>query len=161
MGRFARNLRHDLKQGRTMTGLIRNVTAAAVAILLASLASARADEIDKATQDQLQKVITDQLDAFAHEDADRAESFAAPGIKQHFPDAKDFVAMVHQAYAPLFQPRSTHFDKTGSTALGPIQAVTIVDRDGQAWTALYTFEEVEGQWRINGCVLVKEQSTTI
>ena len=144
-----------------MIGLNRTLTVTAAAALLAGAVPARADEVDTATQNKLQQVITDQLDAFAHDDADRAESFAAPGIKQHFPDAKDFVAMVRQGYAPLFQPRSTHFEKTGSTALGPIQAVTIVDRDGVAWTALYTFEQVDGQWRINGCVLVKEQSTTI
>lgn len=135
-----------------------------VAVLLITAALVRpalADELDKATQDSLQQIIAQQLDAFAHEDAEKAESFAAPGIKSKFPDPKDFVAMVHQSYAPLFSPRSTHFEKAGTTATGPLQSVTIVDREGAAWTAVYTFEQVDGQWRINGCALVKEDSTTI
>lgn len=134
---------------------------AAVLIGTAVLRPALADGLDKATQDTLQQIIAQQLDAFAHEDAEKAESFAAPGIRAKFPDPKDFVAMVHNAYAPLFQPRSTHFEKAGSSAMGPLQSVTIVDREGTAWTAVYTFEQVDGQWRINGCALVKEDSTTI
>ena len=134
---------------------------AATLIAVAIARPAAADDLDKATQDSLQQIIAQQLDAFAHEDAEKAESFAAPGIKAKFPDPKDFVAMVHNAYAPLFQPRSTHFEKSGSTAMGPLQSVTIVDREGNAWTAVYTFEQVDGQWRINGCALVKEDSTTI
>lgn len=135
----------------------------AVALIAASAvrSAMAADEVDKALQESLQNVISQQLDAFAHDDAEKAESFAAPGIRSKFPDPKDFVAMVHQSYAPLFQPRSTHFEKAGTTATGPLQSVTIVDRDGAAWTAVYTFEQVDGQWRINGCALVKEDSTTI
>ncbi len=135
----------------------------AVALIIAAVArpALAADELDKATRDSLQQVISQQLDAFAHEDAEKAASFAAPGIKSKFPDPKDFVAMVHKSYAPLFQPRSTHFEKSATTATGSLQAVTIVDREGGAWTAVYTFEQVDGQWRINGCALVKENSTTI
>ena len=129
-----------------------------LALIAAALVRpALADDLDKATQQS----IAQQLDACAHDDAEKAESFAAPGIKAKFPDPKDFVAMVRQSYGPLFQPRSTHFEKAGSTAMGPAQTVTIVDRDGGAWTAVYTFEQVDGQWRINGCALAKEDSTTI
>ncbi len=122
---------------------------------------ALADDLDKATQTSLHDVITQQLDALGHDDAVKAESFASPGIRARFPDPKDFTAMVHNAYGALIQPRSTHFDQASSTALGPMQQVTIVDKDGGVWTALYTFEQVDGQWRISGCALVKEQSTTI
>lgn len=127
--------------------------------LAGSVQAARADGVDKATQDALQSVITQQLDAFGRDDAATAQSFAAPSIKQKFPDANGFNAMVHQSYAPLIHPRSTHFDQAGTTALGPIEKVTIVDDKGQVWTAVYTFEEVDGQWRINGCALVRDQST--
>ena len=144
-----------------MIALNRWAGVAAVLIATVVVPPASADELDKATQDSLQQIIAQQLDAFAHEDAEKAQSFAAPGIKARFPDPKDFVAMVHQSYAPLFQPRSTHFEKSGSTAMGPLQSVTIVDHEGAAWTAVYTFEQVDGQWRINGCALVKEASTTI
>ncbi len=135
--------------------------AALGALIFASLSlhAARADGFDKATQDALQTVITQQLDAFGRDDAVTAQSFAAPSIKQRFPDASAFNAMVHQSYAPLIRPKSTHFEQAGSTALGPIEKVTIVDDKGQVWTAIYSFEQVDGQWRINGCTLVREQST--
>ncbi|WP_131116921.1 DUF4864 domain-containing protein [Lichenihabitans psoromatis] len=128
-----------------------------------SLASwqARAADLDAATQATLRSIITQQINAFGRDDADAAESFAAPGIRSKFPNAKDFNAMVHQSYAPLIHPRSTHFDEAGQTALGPLQKVTIVDADGGVWTAVYTFEQVDGMWRITGCALVKEQGTTI
>ncbi len=122
---------------------------------------ARADGLDAATQDALQSIITKQIDAFGRNDAQTAQSFAAPGIKQKFPDADAFNTMVHQSYAPLIHPKSTRFEPAGTTALGPIEKVMIVDDKGQAWTAVYTFEQVDGQWRINGCVLVQAQSTNV
>ena len=134
---------------------------AAAGLSMGGAGAATADEVDKATQEALKGIITQQIEAFGHEDPDTAESFAAPGIKARFPDPKDFLAMVHKSYAPLIHPRSTHFDETGTTGGGPMQKVTIVDSEGGAWTAVYTFEQVDGQWRISGCILVKEQSTTI
>ena len=127
----------------------------------ALLAPARAGDIDAATQAAMQSVISQQIDAFGRGDAATAQSFAAPGIKQMFPDAEGFVDMVRRAYPPLIKPRSTHFETAGTTPLGPLQKVTIVDSAGVAWTAVYTFEQVDGQWRITGCVLVKEDSTTV
>ena len=122
--------------------------------------SAQAADVDQAVQKEMQTIITQQLDALGRDDAATAQSFAAPGIKTKFPDPQGFSDMVHNAYAPLIRPRSTHFDAAGETAVGPLQNVTIVDSKGQVWTAVYTFEQVEGQWRINGCVLIRAQSTT-
>lgn len=121
---------------------------------------ARAADVDQATQAAMQSIITQQIDALGRDDAATAQSFAAPGIRTKFPDPQGFSDMVHNAYAPLIRPRSTHFDAAGVTAVGPLQNVTIVDSKGQVWTAVYTFEQVEGQWRINGCMLLREQSTT-
>ena len=122
---------------------------------------ALAEGIDKATESTFQSIITQQMDAFGRDDAVTAQSFAAPGIKSKFPDPQAFNAMVHQTYAPLIHPRSTRFRSGGTTALGPVEKVTIVDSKGQAWTAIYSFEQVDGQWRINGCILVQEQSTSV
>ena len=129
--------------------------------LLAARSAGRAEEIDKATQETLQSIITQQIDAFGRDDAAAAHSFASPGIKTMFPDANAFNAMVHKSYAPLIHPKSTRFEPAGTTALGPTQKVTIVDSQGQVWTAMYTFEQVDGQWRISGCVLVQDKSTTV
>ena len=132
------------------------IAAASVAL---SASAARADGAETATQDALQAVITQQIDALGRDDVTAAQSFAAPAIKRIFPDPNAFNAMVHQSYAPLIHPKSTHFESGGSTPLGPIEKVTIVDDKGQVWTAIYSFEQVDGQWRINGCALVRDQST--
>lgn len=126
----------------------------------AATGGAWAEGVDKATQDAFQSIITRQIDAFGRDDAVTAHSFAAPSIKRMFPDAGAFNSMVHQSYAPLIHPRSTHFEGAETTATGPVEKVTIVDDKGQVWTAVYTFEQVDGEWRINGCVLLRDQSTT-
>lgn len=135
-----------------------------VALVLGLVSPSRqawADGVDAATQEALQSIITQQIDAFGRDDAQVAQSFAAPVIKEKFPDANAFNAMVHQSYAPLIHPKSTRFEAAGTTPLGPIEKVTIVDDKGQVWTAVYTFEQVDGQWRINGCMLVQDQSTSV
>lgn len=105
-------------------------------------------------------VIKAQLDAIGRGDAATAHSFASPGIQQKFPDAAQFLNMVRQSYAPLVNPKSTHFEQAGNTGLGPMQKVTIVDATGVVWTAIYTFEQVDGQWRITGCSLLKAPDTS-
>lgn len=101
---------------------------------------------------QAQSVITSQIEAFGRDDALTAHSFASPGIKRIFPDPNAFLAMVKQSYAPLVHPRSTHFDTPDTET---VQKMTIVDSNGVVWTALYTLEQVDGQWRISGCSLLK------
>lgn len=115
---------------------------------------------DKPDGAAFQAVITSQLDAIGRDDATTAQSFAAPGIKQKFPDAAQFLDMVKRSYAPLVRPKSTHFDAAGDTGLGPMEKVTIVDSSGVVWTAVYTFEQVDGQWRITGCALLKAPDTS-
>ncbi|HEX4766324.1 MAG TPA: DUF4864 domain-containing protein [Lichenihabitans sp.] len=129
----------------------------AMAVLAGVLPAIAQDKADGAA---FQTVITAQLDAIAHDDAATAQSFASPGIKQKFPDPAGFLAMVKQSYAPLVKPRSTHFDMAGDTGLGPMERVTIIDSSGVVWTAVYTFEQVDGQWRITGCSLLKAPDTT-
>ena len=77
-----------------------------------------------------------------------------------FPDPNAFLGMVKKGYAPLIHPRSTHFDETVNSDSGTIQHVTVVDKDGAVWTAVYTMTKVDGHWVISGCVLVKSPETT-
>ncbi len=138
--------------------MTRRLTAALGLALLAWCPPAWAE--DKPDGAAFQAVITSQLDAIGRDDATAAQSFAAPGIKQKFPDAAQFLDMVKRSYAPLVRPKSTHFDEAGDTGLGPMEKVTIVDSSGVVWTAVYTFEQVDGQWRITGCALLKAPDTS-
>ncbi len=126
--------------------------------LIGSLAPAWAE--DKPDGAAFETVITSQLQAIGRDDAASARSFASPGIMQKFPDPNQFLAMVKQSYAPLVRPKSTHFESAGDTGLGPMEKVTIVDSGGVVWTAIYTFEQVDGQWRITGCALLRAPDTS-
>ena len=103
-------------------------------------------------------VITQQLEAFRKEDGTTAESFAAPGIKEKFPSADSFMSMVRNSYAPLIRPKSTRFEELSQTALGLVQKMTVVDSAGAVWTVAYTMVQVDGQWRISGCFILKAEA---
>ncbi len=111
---------------------------------------------DAATRTAIQGVITKQLDAFGHDDAKGAEAFAAPAIQERFREPSEFFAMVKENYGALIRPKSTSFGETTSSPHGPLQKVTIVAADGTVWTAIYSLEQVNGEWRINACGLEKD-----
>ena len=136
----------------------RLVLSCAVAASILGAVPARAE--DKPDEPAFEKVIAAQIDAIGRGDAAAAHSFASPGIQQKFPDPNQFLGMVKQSYGALVKPKSTHFESSGDTGLGPMEKVTIIDSSGVAWTAVYTFEQVDGQWRITGCALIKAPDTS-
>lgn len=134
---------------------------ACVSVVLAVLCShpARADDAPSpADAAAIHDVISKQLDAFNAGDGATAESFASPGIRDKFPSPDAFMSMVKNAYGALIKPRSTHFDDITQTPLGVVQKVTFVASDGQVWTAAYTMQLVDGQWRISGCFMLKSEA---
>ncbi len=137
----------------------RFVTSASLAIAITAIAApaVAGESFDAATRSALQGVITKQLDAFGHDDAKAAEAFAAPAIQDRF-KADEFFAMVKDNYAALIRPKSTSFGETATSPHGPLQKVTIVAADGTVWTAVYSFEQVNGEWRISACGLLKDES---
>ncbi len=127
------------------------------AVLILGLATpAVADEpYDAATKSAIQTVITHQLDAFAHDDPKGAEAFASPAIQNRFPEPTQFFDMVKKNYGALLHPKSTQFGEIAPSPHGPLQKMIVVAADGTVWNAIYSFEQVEGSWRITGCGLEK------
>jgi len=122
-----------------------------VAILLGSLAPAAADDVATA-----QGVIRAQEQAFGRDDAAGAYSYAAPAIRQIFPQADIFMSMVQSQYAPVYRHRSFEFGEVQSAGDRIAQRVHIVDANGEAWEALYTLErQADGSLKITGCSLLK------
>ncbi|GIQ78782.1 DUF4864 domain-containing protein [Bradyrhizobium sp. RD5-C2] len=122
-----------------------------VAILLGSLAPAAADDVTTA-----QGVIRAQEQAFGRDDAAAAYSYAAPAIRQIFPQADIFMSMVQNQYAPVYRHRSFEFGAAQSAGDRIAQRVQIVDANGEAWEALYTLErQADGSLKITGCSLLK------
>jgi Domain of unknown function (DUF4864) len=103
-----------------------------------------------------QSVIRAQEQAFSRDDAASAYSYAAPGIRQLFPEASIFMFMVQQSYAPVYRHRSFEFGEARAEGDTIAQRVSIVDENGQAWEALYTLErQADGTLKITGCTLLK------
>lgn len=97
-----------------------------------------------------------QFEAFAHDDAAAAYSYATPALKVVFTDADNFMAMVRKSYSPVYRHRSVEFGQQDVEGDNAQQIVTIVDADNVVWRALYKLaRQPGGGWLINGCVLVK------
>ena len=104
----------------------------------------------------VREVIEAQLDAFRRDDAERAFSYAAPGIHAAFGSAQNFMAMVRDQYAVVYRPRSVSFDAPRVMDGELVQPVRMTDDAGRAWLALYPMEkQPDGRWRINGCRLAR------
>src|SRR5277367_1730998 len=101
-----------------------------------------------------QGVISSQAEAFGRDDAKAAYSYAAPAIREMFPQADLFMFMVQNAYAPVDRHKSFEFGEARLADNQVAQRVHIVDAKGDAWEALYTLErQPDGSLKIIGCVL--------
>jgi len=115
-----------------------------------------AQAVSPADARAVREVIEAQLDAFKRDDAARAFSYAAPGIRASFGTAESFMAMVREQYAVVYRPRSVSFDAPMLAGAELVQPVHMTDAEGRAWVALYPMEkQPDGSWRINGCQLVR------
>lgn len=122
-----------------------------VAALVSFACPAFADDVANA-----QSVIRAQEEAFRRDDAAAAYSYAAPGIRQIFPQADVFMSMVQHAYSPVYRHKSFEFGEAQTAGGQVAQRVHIVDDNGEAWEALYTLEvQPDGSLKIVGCILLK------
>jgi hypothetical protein len=122
-----------------------------LSLLLIFTAPARADDIASA-----QSVISAQEQAFGRDDAATAYSYAAPAIRERFPAADMFMAMVRDAYTPVYRHKSFEFGEAQVDGDWIAQRVHITDANGDMWDALYTLErEADGSLKITGCTLLK------
>jgi Domain of unknown function (DUF4864) len=109
-----------------------------------------------------QAIISSQVEALARDDAATAYAYAAPEIREMFPQAETFMSMVRRSYAPVYRHKSFEFGEARSSDGKIAQEVHIIDADGVAWEALYTLEQQpDGSVKITGCVLVKAAGTPV
>src|ERR1041384_5187484 len=78
-------------------------------------------------------VIEAQLEAFRRDDAPRAFSYAAPGIRESFGTPEKFMAMVREQYAVVYRPRSVSFEEPLMAGEDLVQPVRMTDGSGHAW----------------------------
>jgi hypothetical protein len=122
----------------------------ALALIFAPVA-ARAD-----TNADIKTVIEAQLNAFAADDGAQAYSYAAPIVRQVFPTADMFMAMVKKGYQPVYRNTDRTFGKVTEDSLGrPAMRVVLIGQDGQRYEAIYAMEQQkDGTWKIAGCTIV-------
>ena len=112
-----------------------------------------------------QSLIEQQIEAFLHDDAATAYTFAAPGIKALFPDKDSFFSMVKKSYQPVYHPGNYAFGKSRAIDNGAIvyQEVLITGTDDRDWTAIYQItRQPDGSYKINGVqILAKTASEGI
>ena len=122
-----------------------------IAFLIGFAAPASADDVAAA-----QSVIRSQEQALGHDDAAAAYSYAAPAIRQLFPQADIFMYMVQNSYAPIYRHKSFEFGEARAADGRIAQRVHIIDASGEPWEALYTLEtQPDGSLKITGCSLLK------
>jgi Domain of unknown function (DUF4864) len=106
--------------------------------------------------------IESQLEAFQRDDAEAAFAFASEGIQEQFQTPENFMWMVKKSYPAVYRPRSVFFEKLTTVQGSVTQPVLLLAPDGTPRRALYLMErEVDGSWKINGCLIVSVETEII
>jgi hypothetical protein len=132
-----------------------------LAAFLCCIVFARAAHAEDPVQ-TAQGLIEQQIEAFLHDDAATAYSFAAPGIKALFPDKDSFFAMVKKSYQPVFHPGNYAFGKSRAIDNGAVvyQEVLITGTDDKDWTAIYQItRQPDGSYKINGVQILSKATS--
>lgn len=131
-------------------------TLIALLFLCATIGAARAQaDLPAADRSAIQGVITRQIDAFRHDDADAAFALASPGIQSQFGTPERFLDMVRRAYPAVHRPRVVEFTALRLSEGAVVQDVELVGPDGAFELARYTMERDSASvWRIAACTLV-------
>jgi hypothetical protein len=115
-----------------------------------------AQQLDDADTAAFRQIISDQIAAFNADNGPKAWSYAAPSIQQIFPTPDIFMSMVKNGYQPVYRQKSFTFGEIRQSGDRPVQEVTIIDVEGNVWTALYTMQkQPDGTRKISGCTLAK------
>lgn len=102
---------------------------------------------------EAQAVIADQIAALNADDADKAYSYASPGIRSLYPDKDAFLTMVQQKYEPVYHAGNYAFGKSKLVGGGELvfQEVMISAKEGRDWTAIYEMRLMDdGSYKVNG-----------
>ena len=130
---------------------------AALLALAASVAFAQAPEpkLSPADWNAIRAVVADQRSAIVAGDARRAFAYASPGVRERFGNARTFLAMVRESYAPLAEGRDAQLLDGAVVEGRVVQPLQLVMPDETVLIAIYTMEQQRGgAWRISGCLIV-------
>ncbi|MDF2180520.1 DUF4864 domain-containing protein [Neptuniibacter sp. CAU 1671] len=122
-----------------------------------STSSAFADTIIDIEGEAARATISGQIAAFLKNDNETAYSYAAPIIKQQFPNVEIFMLMVVHGFQPVWKPKNYAFGK--AIQIGPeeiMQQVFLTGPDGKPYEALYTLtKQKEGDYKISAVRIIE------
>ena len=133
-----------------MAGTVRKTAAAALAVLMATMAAAQ----DSADAAQIEGVIGAQLDAFNARDVGAAWEYASPMIQGIFGTPSVFGQMVETGYPMVWTNSDVEY--LGLRVEGPhlFQRIALRGPDGMRHLLDYEMVETPDGWEINGVFLV-------
>src|SRR3954469_6769967 len=99
----------------------------ALALLFAPLLACAQVPLQPAEARAVRAVIEAQLDAFQHDDAERAFSYAAPDIQKAFRTPARFMEMVRTSYAVVYRPHNVVFEPAADIDGDVYQPVRMTD----------------------------------
>jgi hypothetical protein len=144
-----------------MHALLRTFRALLATCALLVAATATAGDVSRADARQVRAVIESQLAAFAADDARRAFSFAAPGIRKMFGSPERFLTMVREGYPVVYRPTSVTFPQPERNGADIVQAVQMKDSEGVLWLAVYELQrQADRSWRISSCIAMPYEGRT-
>ncbi len=132
------------------------ILAAAVLIALIPTLSAAQSAVEEAQGSAIVGVISAQMDAFRHDDGDKAFSYAAPSIRGIFQTPQNFMAMVRGGYPAVYRPSEVEFLAPRLEPPDILQPVRVTGPDGESVIALYRMQrQADGSWKIASVVIVR------
>ncbi|CDZ36938.1 Hypothetical protein NGAL_HAMBI1145_36240 [Neorhizobium galegae bv. officinalis] len=109
-----------------------------------------------------QAVISSQIAALMQDDAEKAYSFASPGIRSLYPNKDRFLDMVRKTYEPVYHAGNYAFGRSKMIGGGEVvlQEVMISAREGKDWTAIYEMRLMDdGSYKVNGVRMIRNTAS--
>jgi len=147
--------------------MARMLAAVAVFLFLLSPAGwARYDpdfpNLTKKDRTAIRQVVEAQLDAFRHDDAHAAFSYATPTVQRRFRSPEEFLAFVRSVYPAVYRAHDVEFRRIRITEAGPVQVIYLLGPGSQPLLGHYLMEQQpDGQWKIDACRVTAASGTGI
>ena len=132
--------------------MLRYIATAALTLMLA---------LPAAANEEIEGVISAQIDAFLEDDFERAFTHASPTIRRTFRTPQRFGQMVRQGYPMVWRPEEVEFLSLEQREGGLWQTVLVRDGDGALHILDYQMIELDGRWLINAVRLRRAPAGTV
>lgn len=109
----------------------------------------------QAQSDEIEAVISGQIDAFLTDDFVTAFTYASPMIRDIFRTPENFGAMVRGGYPMVWRPTDLTFLELHEEDGALWQTVRITDTQGAVHYLGYQMVELENGWKINAVQVLK------